>query len=830
MTPYKLHDEPMALAVGARLGPYEIISTLGAGGMGEVYKAHDSRLRRDVAIKILPSATSNDPDRLARFEREARAAAALNHGNICAVFDIGSHDGTPFIVSELLEGDTLRQAISGGALPSRQAIAYATDIAHGLAAAHEKGIVHRDLKPENIFVTLDGRVKILDFGIARLVQDVAADDVTQLSPIARLTGVGKVVGTVGYMSPEQVRGQLTDSRSDVFSFGTVLFEMLSGCQPFRGDTVADTASAILREDAPPFEDGRVPPVLERIVRRCLEKSPKRRFQSAEDLAFALEAVSGTTIGAIPPATTAAIRRHRLSLFTLLFGVTSVFLALALVVSQRSGDSYTYRFTPIATDPEAEWAAAWSPDGRTIAYSRTVGGHSQIFVRSIDADSVVQLTNVAMSATRAFWWPDGNRVGYRTGSKIWSVSRAGGEPELLQEGNIQALTLSPDGRTLAMWKSVVESGHVTASVWIASPPNAHARKYVPSPFEINGDLVPQYLEFSPDGRQLLLSSINDKLQTAIWLLPYPDGPKVQPRLLSLNAPSQGLPPQFSWMPDNRHAVTVLRTSSGPQGGLWMADTRTGSVTPISLGLLEQSDPRVSPDGSRIVFTAGGSDYNLVDVPLDGWLPRDRLASAANEYGAAWLQGSSKFVYVTNKNGRSEIRVHSEAENSDRLVVAASNAFDHKALGLPTVSPDGQRVAYHVWGVGTPATIWISPIQGGLPVRVSLENSGDVAPEWSPDGHLLACLHYDSGTLRLGYTTDPVTGRRRRRQKVETIRGTKKDRRESPGGMSSVSESRRVCRAVEDHCRGMAREGHQASNAAITKTSPETCGMRTRRKRS
>ncbi len=286
----------MTLSAGARLGPYEIHSALGAGGMGEVYRARDPRLGRDVAIKILPADFSADPDRLRRFEQEARSAAALNHPNILAVYDLGAHDGAPYVVSELLEGTTLREALANGALSVRKAVDYAIQIANGLAAAHEKGIVHRDLKPENVFITADGRAKILDFGLAKLIETVPLGaGATMAATRAAGTLPGIVLGTIGYMSPEQVRGQDVDHRSDIFSFGTILYEMVSGARAFQGDTPADTMSAILHSeprDLTALTGDAVSPALERIVRHCLEKEPGRRFQSARDLAFDLETVSG----------------------------------------------------------------------------------------------------------------------------------------------------------------------------------------------------------------------------------------------------------------------------------------------------------------------------------------------------------------------------------------------------------------------------------------------------------------------------------------------------------------------------------------------------------
>ena len=296
----------MTLGPGTKLGPYEVVAPLGAGGMGEVWRARDARLGREVAVKVLPEAFAHDPERLARFEREAKAVAALSHPNILAIHDYGTHDGTVYIVTELLEGQTLRARLTEGPLAPRRAVEIAVQVAHGLAAAHDKGIVHRDLKPENLWVGRDGRVKILDFGLARSAAAPGPGSSSLAPTEAAGTGVGGLVGTMGYMAPEQVRGGALDPRTDLFAFGAVLYEMLSGRRAFQGESPADTMSAILREEPPELE-GTVrdlPPALERILRRCLEKQPDARFHSAHDLAFALEALS-TSSGVSPAGADAA---------------------------------------------------------------------------------------------------------------------------------------------------------------------------------------------------------------------------------------------------------------------------------------------------------------------------------------------------------------------------------------------------------------------------------------------------------------------------------------------------------------------------------------------
>jgi eukaryotic-like serine/threonine-protein kinase len=331
----------VTISAGVRLGPYEIVSPLGAGGMGEVYRARDTRLHREVAIKVLPGSFSQDTDRLRRFEREARAASALNHPAILTVHDFGEHDGIPYVVTELLEGSTLRERLAGGRLPVRKALDYAGQIARGLAAAHAKGIVHRDVKPENVFVTNDGRVKILDFGLAKLAGERDGAAGTESPTQTHGTEPGVVMGTVGYMSPEQVKGELADARSDIFSFGAVLYEMLTGARAFSGGSAAETMSAILRDD-PPKPSGTFPGVaasLDRIVRRCLEKSRQERFQSASDLAYALDEAAQTEAGSAVR-TTAVPGRRRLAgwifLGVLAAGLAAWFL-IRPVVARRESD-------------------------------------------------------------------------------------------------------------------------------------------------------------------------------------------------------------------------------------------------------------------------------------------------------------------------------------------------------------------------------------------------------------------------------------------------------------------------------------------------------------
>jgi serine/threonine protein kinase/Tol biopolymer transport system component len=384
----------MALGAGTKLGPYEIVAPLGAGGMGEVYRARDLRLGREVAVKVLPAGCTTDPERLRRFEQEARATAVLNHPNILAVFDIGNQDRCPYIVSELLEGESLRARLHSGPLPARKAVEFALQIVRGLAAAHDRGIFHRDLKPENIFVTRDGHVKILDFGLAKLtLPDPAAMASMSAQPtVDSVTGRGVLLGTLGYMSPEQLRGAGSDARSDLFSFGAVLYEMLSGRRAFRGETTADTISAILREEPPDLAaTGRdIPPILERIVRHCLEKDPAARFQSARDIAFNLESLSTISSTSFAAVAVKAEKKRKPWLVPVVVGFAAVAAGSFLVGRFLAPPPVPPQYHQLTFAREDIDSARWADDQRTVIYSSShTGDEAGLF--SVTPDSLASVS-------------------------------------------------------------------------------------------------------------------------------------------------------------------------------------------------------------------------------------------------------------------------------------------------------------------------------------------------------------------------------------------------------------------------------------------------------
>ena len=470
----------MPLAAGSRLGTYEIVSRIGAGGMGEVYRARDLKLARDVAIKVLPEATAADPLALARFEHEARAVAALSHSNILAIHDFGSEAGVAFAVMELLEGETLRQRLDRGPIPLRRAVEIARGIALGLAAAHQKGIIHRDLKPENLFLTKDGAVKILDFGLARSTPRLGAAD----STLTGRTEPGALLGTVGYMSPEQVRGEPADDRSDIFSFGTVLYEMFSGLRAFKGDTSVETMNAILREEPPPLSDsGRpIPPALERLVGHCLEKEPEDRFQSSRDLAFDIGALS--TITDAPKAGAAVPRRRWLRRAAVAAAAAAV-AALLFWAGVRFGPDL--RKTPEPTFRRLTsrrgnvLSARFTPDGRSVVYSAAWEGKpAELF--SVRTDSVESTPLGIEKAMVLSISSHGELAILRKGINLRSAMGLGTLAQLPLGGDSPKELLrdvftadwAPDGREMAVVRAVGGKEHLEYPIGRILAESAYSR--------------------------------------------------------------------------------------------------------------------------------------------------------------------------------------------------------------------------------------------------------------------------------------------------------------------------------------------------------------------
>jgi len=474
----------VALAIGSRLGAYQIEAAIGQGGMGDVYRARDTRLDRDVAIKVLPRAFTDDADRRVRFEREAKAIAALSHPNILAIHDTGVQDQQLFVVTELLDGQNLRAALEHGALPIRKAVEIAIQVARGLGAVHDKGIVHRDLKPENVFLLRDGQVKILDFGLVG--QAVSGSDTTQTA--AGLTDPGTVLGTIGYMAPEQVRGLTTDARTDLFALGAVLYEMLTGARAFKRDTAADTMFAIVKDDPPELTLGRagLSPALERILRHCLEKNPVERFQTARDVVFALEGLSGSaTSGAVSGI---AARPRRWNLLVSVTGVTLIAAALASAVTRwldgrpgARGNSEPTRHVNIALPSDVplvfigeaalgigQTELAVSPDGQHVVYAGRADKSTRLYVRDI-TDPTVRPIRGSEGAYAPFFSPDGDWVGFFAGQRLFRVRVDGSELEPLAEASIAyGGSWNRDGRIAVVTNDGTKFGTVTMTGGTITP--------------------------------------------------------------------------------------------------------------------------------------------------------------------------------------------------------------------------------------------------------------------------------------------------------------------------------------------------------------------------
>ncbi len=716
----------MTLTAKTKLGPYEIQSPLGAGGMGEVYRARDTRLNRDVAIKVLPASFSADADRLQRFAQESRAAAALNHPNILSIYDIGNDHGTPYVVSELLEGETLRERLRTGPISStRKAIEYAQQIARGLAAAHEKGIVHRDLKPENIFFTHDGRAKILDFGLAKFTRP-EMEDSDEAPTVQVATEAGMVMGTAGYMSPEQVRGKPADARSDIFSFGAILYEMLSGKRAFHGDSSADTMSAILKEDPPDLSETNhnISPALERIVRHCLEKNPGERFQSARDVAFNLEALTDVStstrsgLKALPEEKT----RSRwivpiVGAVLLLASWVGVyfFARHGVTVSKPVFHEITFRNGTILD-------ARFAPDGQTIAYSAAWDGRPQELFStrfdSTDSRSIGlppgQVLAISSKGEMAISLNLSDFGAFATLGTLARVPLAGGAPREVVDKVVSA-DWTPDGQSLAVIRSQDNGDRLEFPPEnVIYQPNGWASHLRFSP---NGEFlaIADHIVGGDDGRIVIIdrhgnhkasSSFYSSVEGLAW---EPSGKEVW----------------FSAVPAGADRSVYALDFTGKErliyrapGGLTIHDISRNGLVLLTADKTRMGISALPPGESR-ERSLSWFDWSLVTDMSD-----DGKTIVFSESGEA--VGTNYSIYERKTDGSAAVRL------------------GEGTFGI--LSPNGQWV---LDGVGPHFKLVLLPTGVGEPKQLVDENAGVVNSGWFPDGKSIFYTGISQGHLRQAY---------------------------------------------------------------------------------
>ncbi len=750
----------------SQFGPYQIVSPIGAGGMGEVYRARDTRLHRFVAVKILHQATALDPDRRRRFAEEAVAASALNHPNILTVYDVGAQGDTPYLVSELIEGEPLRSEMNHGRVPLKRVIEIAHQIAEGLAAAHDAGIVHGDLKPDNVMVTPDGRVKIVDFGLATAPDP---DAVLARGPNATETAAGLIFGTVPYMSPEQARGEKADFRSDQFAFGVMLYELTTAVHPFKRETAVQTLSAIIADEPPdPAQANPMLPVMVRwLIRRLLAKNPRQRFAHTADLAADLrtirEYLSEATSGAAAAVAPAPRRWQPASAAGALI-VGGFLLAQAFGPSgARAGFE---KFTPFATDEGYQGSPVWSPDGKTIAYEAEVNGVVQIFTRTLGSAMRTRVTNSRFDCFISAWPADGHIYFHsraRDQDALWRVMPLGGNAELLIEGASQS-AVSPDGKGVFFLRAE-GTGGLSNTLWSASLPDGEPHRYTRG--SLNQRVATSgYLRFSPDGSRLMAwLGPSARSEAGFWEIPMPDG---EPRELLSVLSSPGLvPPSFSWTPDNRHVI--ITRSDGPTPGthLWLADTRSGRLDPLTTTPGNESSPSVSPAGRAIAFTSEATDFDLFEVPLDGSPLKPFLSSTRNEFDPAASPTNTQFAFVTDRSGSLQIWLQNEEGYLQRPLVTEADfgGETSMAVGSLAFSPDGTKLAFQRAGASEStqaagSRLWITSVAGGKPIAVGGRETFQDAPTWSPTGEWIAYLERRQDDvalvkIRVGGRAEPVT---------------------------------------------------------------------------
>jgi Tol biopolymer transport system component len=700
----------MTLASGTKLGPYEIQAPLGAGGMGEVYRAHDGRLDRTVAIKVLPASFSSDRERLQRFAQEARAAAALNHPNILSIFDIGEERGTPYVVSELLEGETLRDRLRGGPLPVRKVIEYALQITRGLAAAHDKGIVHRDLKPENLFLTSDGRVKILDFGLAKLMLPATQGESGDAPTIQAATEPGLVMGTVGYMSPEQVRGKAADQRSDIFAFGAILYEMMSGKRAFHGDSAADTMSSILKDDPPELTETNrnVPPALERIVRHCLEKNPAERFQSARDVAFNLEALTEISASGHSSAVRAVpgkVAYHRW--LVPLLGVCLLLASWAGVyaLARRGMQATNPTFHQVTFRRGTIWAARFAPDGQTIIYGAAWDGQPQeVFTSRYDSSDSrptglpdAQVLAISGSGELAVSLRPVDSSAFTQTGTLARVPLAGGAPREVLAGVAWA-DWTPDGQSLAVIRRSNEGnpGLELPPGKVIYKPQGWVSHVRVSP---RGDLIAiaDHVPGGDDGRVVIIdshgihkasSSFYGSVEGLAWT---PNGREVW-----YSAAAAGSVRSVYGMDPSGKERLIYRAP----GGLTIHDiSRNGLV------LLTEDQARISlsalPPGETSERSLSWFDWSL----LTG-MSQDGKTVVFSETGEAI--GTNYSIFLRKTDGSPAVRLGDG--------------------GFAALAPDGR---YVISAVGSPAKLVLLPTGVGDTRELTDNKTDHFGVAWMPD---------------------------------------------------------------------------------------------------
>jgi eukaryotic-like serine/threonine-protein kinase len=731
----------MSLEPGAWRGPYEILNPIGAGGMGEVYKARDTRLDRTVAVKVSKEAFSQ------RFESEARTVAALNHPNICQLYDVGPD----YLVMEFVEGAPIASVDS-----TRKLLDIAVQIADGLAAAHAAGIIHRDLKPDNILITRDGRVKILDFGLAKMVAAGKPDD-NATNAMTRTEG-GATVGTIAYMSPEQARGSSNlSAQSDQFSFGLVLYELATGRRAFPRGSAAETMTAIIREDADPLP-ATVPAPLRWIVERLLAKDPSDRYESTRDLYRELRQIrdrlaESTTASGVQAASTVAMPHRPRSwpkAWILCAGLAlAVLSGAAAWILHPDGGVGKAVFTPIEVSWENPSTGYWSPDGKAFAYSAGGIGGRRLFLRYLNSPTAAPLTRSADVWEPVGWSADSKRVfvmgknppGSDAPYSLFSVPVFGGEPDVVMplDNRFNRLRVSADGKALV---AVLVDENRKLSLHTASPVGSPLKRYTPAPFETATWSNQPDAQFSPDLQSItfMVDALDGR---QVWKLPYPAGQNAPERIFK-TVPDQGFG-GWSWFPDGRSGVWSF------DGHLWLAGGRAGLRQAVTNGISSesQSQPALSPNGKQLLFKQSRTDYMIVSASVSD-ASVERVISSETETGMpAWASHRNAFVYASQRGGSAALWMR--GDDGDRPIVT-QDAFPAGSRGsvfLPTLSPQADRVLYtRGTGGSNDQYNWISSLSGGPPIR--LTNAKDVIERvgsWSPDGSRIVYWQYRNGLVSL-----------------------------------------------------------------------------------